>query len=71
MQRKEDAVGLFEKVLYLCLLLIDIVAHWKFSIRDQSLFMVVGGGGGGVAPKRNWLGRQNITQDQSWVGKNI
>ena len=23
----------------------------------------------GVAPKRNWLGRQNITQDESWVGK--
>ena len=30
-----------------------------------------GGGGGGVSLKRNWLGRQNITQDQSWVGKNI
>ena len=28
-----------------------------------------GGGGGGVTPKRNWLGRQNITQDHSWVGK--
>ena len=33
--------------------------------RDQSLFMA------GMALKRNWLGRQNITQDQSWVGKKI
>ena len=30
-----------------------------------------GGGGRGVAPKRNWLGKQNITQDQSWVRKKM
>ena len=42
-----------------------------FYLRDQSSFMV-GGGGGGVAPKRNWLGRKNITQyHQSWVGKKM
>ena len=40
----------------------------NYPIRDHSLFMA---GGGGVAPKRNWLCRQNITQDQSKVGKNI
>ena len=46
-------------------LVVAVLRHRLLLLTDQSLFMV------GLAPKRNWLGRQNITQDQSWVGKKI